>query len=293
MAVIYCSGALRNRWPSPLATEWLGDYPGLFDQDDLRLAANQPANHFCEWFTAIHLFHRDNAVSLVEKYGFGNHARKVNIFQRLIPGDQRKSLLSIAEEFKVQLPDLLVFPPDGASYSFAEVKGPGDRISPRQATSHRAIRARLGVGVEIFEVRIADVSLAACSAKDFPLSRAPRGQDVRDILKASSADLQKLKVLLDKWAFENGIEQAAEGKSFKYRRAGLVLSFIVSEQKLDFNLNGMRKSGNVNGVSAIVDAIRDINHSATETQPGILCALALAKWEALRSRVLSLIVEPP
>src|SRR5437867_3464231 len=68
MAVIYCSPQVRRLWPSPIAAQWASLYPQLFDQDDVRLTRLQPKNHFSEWFAAIHLFHRDGALSLVEKY---------------------------------------------------------------------------------------------------------------------------------------------------------------------------------------------------------------------------------
>jgi hypothetical protein len=47
---IYCSQALRNLWPSPLAQQWHDQYLGLFDSDDIRLSGTQPVNHFSEWF---------------------------------------------------------------------------------------------------------------------------------------------------------------------------------------------------------------------------------------------------
>jgi len=65
--------ATRALWPQPLARRWRSEYPHIFDSDDLRLALAQPRNHFAEWFVAIHLFHRDGAYSLLEKYLYGNH----------------------------------------------------------------------------------------------------------------------------------------------------------------------------------------------------------------------------
>jgi hypothetical protein len=56
--------------------------------------------------------------------------------------------------YAVQPPDLLVYMPKTSRYWFAEVKGPGDRLSTKQVRSHDAILRRLGVPVEIIEVRI-------------------------------------------------------------------------------------------------------------------------------------------
>jgi len=64
---IYCTAAIKALWPDPLAVQWHQQYPDIFDPDDLRLTQTQPHNHFCEWFAAIHLFHREQALSLVEK----------------------------------------------------------------------------------------------------------------------------------------------------------------------------------------------------------------------------------
>jgi len=81
---IHCTKAIRELWPDPLARQWLQQYPDVFDGDDLRLTVNQPKNHFCEWFAAIHLFHREGARSLVEKYVFQNHPQKVAQLGRLL-----------------------------------------------------------------------------------------------------------------------------------------------------------------------------------------------------------------
>ncbi|MGH8543122.1 MAG: VRR-NUC domain-containing protein [Gammaproteobacteria bacterium] len=157
--VVHCTRAIRDLWPTPLAKQWHQQYPGLFDEDDLRLTRTQPKNHFSEWFGAIYLYHRDGSSALVEKYVYKKHPRKIELFKKVIPPDDRAVLAEIQAEFEVQLPDLLVFSADHTSYGFAEVKGPGDRLRPKQTRSHEALRERLGVAVEIIDVRIADPRL--------------------------------------------------------------------------------------------------------------------------------------
>ena len=52
--------------------------PDVVDQDDLDLIVNQPfrGHSFAEWFAAIHLFVRDGARSVIEKYDtYENHFR--------------------------------------------------------------------------------------------------------------------------------------------------------------------------------------------------------------------------
>ena len=151
---IHCTKAIRDLWPDPLARQWLQQYPDVFDADDLRLTVNQPRNHFCEWFAAIHLFHREGAHSLVEKYVYQNHPAKVARLAALLSERERKTLDAIREARAVQPPDLFVFVPKTTRYWFAEVKGPGDRLSPKQIRSHDAITRELGVPVEIIEVKI-------------------------------------------------------------------------------------------------------------------------------------------
>jgi hypothetical protein len=106
---LYCPSSLRESWPAPLAQRWQSDYPQLFDDHDLRLAVRQPKNHFYEWFTAIHLFHRDGALSVVEKYDFKPHARKRDIAARVLGAQRLDALRSACAECHVQMPDLLVY----------------------------------------------------------------------------------------------------------------------------------------------------------------------------------------
>src|SRR6266516_3384946 len=150
--VIYFTRELRSLWPSPLAAQWASHYPRVFDDDDLRITRLQPKNHFAEWLAAIHLFQRDGALSLVEKYGFSNHSRKQALLEEWLTATQRASLDAIRSEFRVQPPDLLLFSPDRSRLWFAEVKSPGDRIRDAQRRSHAAIERRLSIPVELITV---------------------------------------------------------------------------------------------------------------------------------------------
>ena len=150
--VIHCTQAIRDLWPDPLASQWLAQYPELFDEDDLRLAGTQPAYHFCEWFAAIHIFQRDGALSLVEKYVYPAHARKVALLDERLGSDARAALDAICARLHVQPPDLFVYEPGSGRYWFAEVKGPGDRFSEQQRASHVAIADTMGVRVEVIRV---------------------------------------------------------------------------------------------------------------------------------------------
>lgn len=151
---IHFTKAIRDLWPDPLALHWLQQYPDLFDADDLRLTKTQPKNHFYEWFAAIHLFERDGAHSLVEQYVYKTHPTKMAKLVSLLSLDQRTILDGIRKTHAVQLPDLFVFVPNSTRYWFAEVKGPRDRVSEKQAASHNAITRELGVSVEIIEVKM-------------------------------------------------------------------------------------------------------------------------------------------
>jgi hypothetical protein len=155
---IFCDKSLRARWwPSPLAEQWILQYPGLFDFDDLRQADNQKEKHFYEWYVAIHIFQRDGSLSLVEKAAYPSNPVKYERYINLLSHEIRGRLdLILAEWNGVQLPDLMVIAPDHKTVSFAEVKGPGDRLHSGQPGSHEAIR-ELGFRVEYVEVVLKDV----------------------------------------------------------------------------------------------------------------------------------------
>ena len=72
----------------------------------------------------------------------------------LLSERERKTLDAIRAAYAVQPPDLFAFVPKTSRYWFAEVKGPGDRLSTKQVQSHDAITKELGVPVEIIEVTI-------------------------------------------------------------------------------------------------------------------------------------------
>jgi len=150
---IYYSRELRSQWPW-IALAWSSQYPRIFDRDDLLLVQNQPRYHFPEWFTAIHLFHRDGALCLVEKYGYKKHERKRHALDSVLSEKDARFVRSMVETDEVQPPDLLVIMPNG-KIRFAEAKGPGDRLSARQLASHAVIAQRFGDPVEVFLVRSA------------------------------------------------------------------------------------------------------------------------------------------
>jgi hypothetical protein len=102
--------------------------PELFDADDRQLLSRQADYHFYEWLAAIHLFHRDGMVSVVEKYCYANHPRKVALLRSLMSEADRDFVVTFRRHHGVQPPDLLLFEPDLSTFRFAEVKGPSDRV---------------------------------------------------------------------------------------------------------------------------------------------------------------------
>lgn len=154
---IYCTAQLRKLWPQSLARRWHEEYPNIFDIDDVRLAERQSKNHFCEWFTAIHLFQSRGVLSLIEKYRrVKAHPAKKDRFERIFPEAERRILNDICADCAVQPPDLLTYAPDFTERGFAEVKGPGDRLPDKQLRSHEALARELinKLTVEVIEVRI-------------------------------------------------------------------------------------------------------------------------------------------
>jgi len=151
--IIYCSKRVKSLWPSPLAQRWKAEYPQLFDRDDVRLARNQPTNHFVEWFAAIHLFQRDGVLSLVEKYVFRTHPKKQQLLSDLLRPEDIDALRDISRSTGAQLPDLMLHEA-GRLVGFAEVKGPRDRLSTKQKQTHQALKRHFGVATEILNVKL-------------------------------------------------------------------------------------------------------------------------------------------
>jgi hypothetical protein len=150
---IYCPRTIRALWPSRLPREWARVYPQLFDRQDVELTRNQPRNHFAESFAAIHIFQRDGLWSLVEKYAFRSHTTKRRLLERVL-GSSLTIFEGILEDVGGQPPDLLLYSGRYQLVGFAEVKGPRDRLKPRQLRMHHAIRKHLRAAVEIVNVRL-------------------------------------------------------------------------------------------------------------------------------------------
>ena len=151
---IHCPRSLRAMWPNPLAPQWRNAYPHLFDDKDLDLTVTQSWTHFFEWFSAIHIYHRDGDYSLVEKYNCLSHGHKRAIYESVMSEQERAILHRVCDANGVQVPDLLIYSPDRSRYRFAEVKGAGDRLSTGQRASHDAIESELGVQVEVIHVLV-------------------------------------------------------------------------------------------------------------------------------------------
>jgi len=107
-----------------LVYDWADQYPQLFDDQDLQLAAHPKTAHFVEWLGAIHLYKTTGYLSLVEKYEFKRHKRKQKILKEIVTVD----VLSLISRRGVQCPDLFVYAPDRTDWYFCEVKGPGDYL---------------------------------------------------------------------------------------------------------------------------------------------------------------------
>lgn len=147
-----------DRWRDRgLAREWLEQYPQLFDEVDLGLTRTQPWLHFWEWYAAIHILERDGAYSLVEKYDCPkSHPAKAARLASIVSEGQLHFINTFLDRHGVQVPDLFIYMPGTHRFWFAEVKGPTDRVSAKQAASHEAIRRELGVPVEVLRFTLTD-----------------------------------------------------------------------------------------------------------------------------------------
>ena len=66
-----------------LRDAWFQQFEGpCFDSEDLRLATNQPGNHFFEWLASINLYASLGLHSLIEKYeSKKTHPRKYEVLE--------------------------------------------------------------------------------------------------------------------------------------------------------------------------------------------------------------------
>jgi len=154
--LIGCPKSLRALWPDPLAAQWREQYPQLFDADDYRCTRKQPTKHFWEWYAAIHLYEREGAYSLVEKYDCKNHPLKTARLASVLTARQSEFVNRIYYDHHTQVPDLFVYMPGTHRFWFAEAKGPTDRLRPNQVRGHEAIERELGVPVEILRFVLTD-----------------------------------------------------------------------------------------------------------------------------------------
>jgi hypothetical protein len=134
----------------PLRIEWAVQYHQIFDEQEVRIAANQAGGHFFEWFAAVHLHETTGWLSLVESYQFKVQKWKRNVLRKLGAADlieffdnQEKAGFG-----RRQAPDLLVYAPDLSDFYFCEVKGPTDRLRPMQKEYFEAVSTAAG-GKEI------------------------------------------------------------------------------------------------------------------------------------------------
>jgi len=152
-------GELKQSWRlGPLRDKWAADYPQLFHADDIRQSCTQGFReyHFIEWLGAIILHSLTGYHALVTKYGFANHPRKKRVFERLLEPDQVAFIRRSTARRVTQCSDLLMYEPDFANWFLCEVKAPGDRIRPQQA-SFFTERARLtGRPVNVVRLRQVD-----------------------------------------------------------------------------------------------------------------------------------------
>lgn len=80
----------------------------LFDDDDYRIATNQPDYHFFEWLGAIKIFEDLGWMSLVENYQFKNHPRQREVFKSFV-SDEIFHIITTSMISNNQGPDLFVF----------------------------------------------------------------------------------------------------------------------------------------------------------------------------------------
>jgi hypothetical protein len=141
-----------------LLEEWAKKYPQIFDEREVRIAKNQPGGHFFEWFAAVHLHETTGWLSLIESYQFKVQKWKRSVIQEL----GASGLIEFFDNQKKagfgsrQAPDLLVYAPDFSDFYFCEVKGPTDKLHPKQIEYFNAMSEAAGKEVVLLRVEFSE-----------------------------------------------------------------------------------------------------------------------------------------
>ena len=139
-----------------LIQEWSIMYPMIFDDDDKRTALSQAESHkahYYEWLAAIIIYHAKGLLSLNQKYAYPSHYYKREILKKLMIGKPKVYEFIIRRGIGnvTQLPDLLVYKNDYKKWFFAEVKGPTDKLSPKQIELFKQLQHITGKKVVLIE----------------------------------------------------------------------------------------------------------------------------------------------
>jgi len=143
-------GMERTRFhEGSLLIEWAEQYCQIFDEQEVRIALNQPGGHFYEWFAAAHLYETTGWLSLIESYQFRIQKWKRNVLRKL---GASELLVFFDNQGKAgvgrrQAPDL-------SDFYFCEVKGPTDRLRPVQIEYFEAMSTAAGKEVVILPVEL-------------------------------------------------------------------------------------------------------------------------------------------
>jgi hypothetical protein len=111
-----------------LMSDWTLHYPGLFDDDDLRLHKSQPQFHFYEFLAAVMFRETLGYNSLIEKYETALHEKKIVQFREIAGQAVYEDVLAN----RTGVPDLFVFAADHSDWFFCEVKGANDQLRAHQ-----------------------------------------------------------------------------------------------------------------------------------------------------------------
>jgi hypothetical protein len=149
----------RDSFAAGLWNVWSKKYPELFDPDDEALAKTQSKNghHFYEWLAAILIFHGTGYLSLVEKYQFPKHQRKLRVVEKLASDGLNRAIeLSNTKRITSQLPDLLVYAPDFSDWYFCEVKGGKDELGKRQLKDFELLASETGKSIRLINFELSN-----------------------------------------------------------------------------------------------------------------------------------------
>lgn len=146
------TNTLREEWLSgELQIKWRGQYPGIFDKEDLRIAKfTQRRRHFGEWLAATYYADKGYQVMVERYFSKRKHKERIATLSRYFPA---VADFILKTKGRRQPPDLFVYKTKPKQFFFVEVKLERDQRKSIQDDFFEEIARRLGCEIRILRIK--------------------------------------------------------------------------------------------------------------------------------------------